>query len=30
MIKTKGNDMGRVEDMGFIGQGKEETRKEYL
>jgi len=25
MIKNKGDDMGRVQDMGVIGQGKEET-----
>jgi hypothetical protein len=30
MIKNKGDDMGMVEDMGVIGQGKEETRREYL
>jgi hypothetical protein len=30
MIKNKGDDMGRVEDMGVIGQGKEETQRENL
>jgi hypothetical protein len=30
MIKNKGDDMGRVEDMGVIGQKKEETRRENL
>jgi hypothetical protein len=30
MIQNKGDDMGKVEDMGVIGQGKEETRRENL
>jgi hypothetical protein len=25
MIKNKGDDIGKVEDMGVIGQGKEKT-----
>ncbi len=28
MIKGEGDDMGKVEDMGVIGQKKEETQKE--
>jgi hypothetical protein len=28
MIKNKGDDIGKVEDMGVIGQGKEKTWKE--
>jgi hypothetical protein len=28
MIKGEGDNMGRAKDMGVIGQGKEETRRE--
>jgi len=28
MIKGKGNNMGKVEDMGVINQGKEEIRRD--
>jgi hypothetical protein len=28
IVKGKGDNMGKVEDMGVIGQGREETRKE--
>jgi hypothetical protein len=28
MIKGEGNDMGKAKDMGVIGQGREETKRE--
>jgi len=28
MIKCEGDNMGKAKDMGVIGQGKEETKRE--
>jgi hypothetical protein len=28
MIKGEGDDMGRVEDMGVVGHGREEMQRE--